>query len=149
MLPTRANDSTPDGVALVAQLLSTVDQTAAASLRLCHLAIESADRADPLDEWVAYALGQASDALPRVSYTASPPSLISHAEEAARSVAVAIDQAHADPPAAPGRSLTPSAPCWSYAYSPTSSQTEQGSDSKNFSLVVGMNVSFVQAHHSS
>jgi hypothetical protein len=101
VLPTRASDSTPDGVALVAQLCSTVDQTAAGSLRLCHLAIESADRSDPLDEWVAYALDQASDALPRVSYTVSPPSLISHAEEAARWVAVAIDQAHADPPAAP------------------------------------------------
>jgi hypothetical protein len=98
---TRANESTPDGVALVAQLFSTVDQTPAASLRLCHLAIESADRADPVDDWVAYALDQASDALPRVSYTASPPSLISHTEEAARWVAVAIDQAHSDPPAAP------------------------------------------------
>jgi hypothetical protein len=101
VLPTRANESTPDGAALVAELCFTVDQTAAASLRLCHLAIESADRADPVDEWVAYAIDQASDELPRVSYTASPPSLISQAEEAARWVAVAIDHAHGDPPAAP------------------------------------------------
>ena len=43
----------------------------------------------------------AADALARVSYTASPPSLINHAEDAARWVAVAIDQAHADPPSAP------------------------------------------------
>jgi hypothetical protein len=50
---------------------------------------------------VAYTIGQASAELPRVSYTASPPSLTSHAEEAAQWVAVAIDQAHGDPPAAP------------------------------------------------
>ena len=36
-----------------------------------------------------------------LSCTASPPSLISHAEEAARWVGVAIDEAHGELPAAP------------------------------------------------
>jgi hypothetical protein len=70
-------------------------------LYLCDVALESADRADPVDEWVSHAVEHAADVLPEVSFTARPPSLISHAEEATRSVAVAIDQAHADPPAAP------------------------------------------------
>jgi hypothetical protein len=101
VLPIPASDETPDGVALVDQLFSTLDHTAAGALRLCHLALESAERDDPVDEWVSYALDQAGAALPHVNYTASPPSLISHAEEAARWVAVAIAQAHHDPPSAP------------------------------------------------
>jgi hypothetical protein len=101
VLPRRASEGSSAGGALVEQLFSTLDQTAAGALRLCHLALESAEREDPVDEWVSYALDQAADALPHVSYTASPPSLIGHAEEAARCVAVAIDQAYDDPPAAP------------------------------------------------
>jgi hypothetical protein len=101
VLPQRASEHTPDRVSIVEQLLSTVDQSAAAALLLCHLALEAADGDDPVDEWVFHALEEAADALPRLSFTARPPSLIDHAEEAARSVAVAIDQAHNDPPAAP------------------------------------------------
>ena len=101
VLPQRPSERTADGVAIVEQLLSTLDQTAAGALRLCHFALEAADRTDPVDEWVSYALEESADALAHVSFTARPPSLINHAEEAARWVAVAIDQAHSDPPAAP------------------------------------------------
>ena len=101
VLPRRASERTPDGLALVDQLFSMVDETAASALRLCHLALESADRTDPVDEWVSHALEAATDALAHVSYTTTPPSLINHVEEAARWVAVAIDQADADPPSAP------------------------------------------------
>jgi hypothetical protein len=101
VLPQRRSERTADGIAIADQLLSTLDQTAAGALRLCHFALEAADRADPVDEWVSYALEETADALAHVSVTARPPSLINHAEEAARWVAVAIDQAHSDPPAAP------------------------------------------------
>jgi hypothetical protein len=101
VLPERAAKRTADGALIVEQLLSTLDNSAAPALRLCHFALESADRSDSADDWVSYALEEAADALPRVSLTAHPPSLIDHAEEAARSVAVAVDAAYSDPPAAP------------------------------------------------
>ena len=101
VLPTRASERAPNGLAIVDQLLSTLDQTAAGALYLCHLALETAERDDPVDEWVSYALEQAAEALPHVSLSTRPPSLIHHAEEAARWVAVAIDKAYSDPPAAP------------------------------------------------
>ena len=82
-------------------MVRTLDETAAGALRLCHLALEVADRSDAADEWVSYTVEQTSEALPAVSVTARPPSLIGHAEEAARWVAVSIDHAYADPPAAP------------------------------------------------
>src|SRR5439155_10453262 len=81
VLPRPASERTPDGVALVDQLFSALDQSAAGALRLCHLALESAERTDPLEEWTSFALDEAADALSHVSYTTSPPSLIAHAEE--------------------------------------------------------------------
>ena len=100
-MPSRARERTAGGLGIVEQLLSRLDETDAGALYLCDVALECAERTDPVDEWVSYAVEQAADALPHVSFTASPPSLIGHAEEATRWVAVAIDQAHADPPAAP------------------------------------------------
>jgi len=101
VLPERAGKRTADGALIVEQLLSTLDQSAAAAQRLCHFALEAADRSDPVDDWVSYALESAAEALPQVSLAAHPPSLIEHAEEAARAVAVAVDAAYANPPAAP------------------------------------------------
>jgi hypothetical protein len=105
VLPGSTSERTTDGVALVDQLLTALDQAASGALRLCQLALEAADLTDPVDEWVSCALEETADALPRLSLTANPPSLIEHAEEAARCVAVAIDHAHSDPPAAP-RAIT-------------------------------------------
>ena len=101
IVPSRARERTAEGLEIVEQLFATLEETDAGALYLCNLALECADRTDPAGEWVSYAVEEAADALPHVSFTASPPSLIRHAEEAARCVAVAIDQAHADPPAAP------------------------------------------------
>ena len=101
VVPSRARERTPGGLEIVEQLFATLEETGAGALYLCNVALECADRTDPVDEWVSYAVEEAADALPHVSFTALPPSLISHAEEATRCVAVAIDQAHADPPAAP------------------------------------------------
>jgi len=99
-LPEHTDKRTADDAVIVEQLLSTLDQSAAGALCLCHFALETADRDDPVDDWVSYALEETAAALRQVSLTARPPSLIDHAEEAARSVAVAIDAAYGDPPAA-------------------------------------------------
>jgi len=101
VLPEHTDERTADGDLIVEQLLSTLDQSAAGALACCHLALETADRDDPVDDWVSHALEETADALAQVSPTARPPSLIDHAEEAARSVAIAIDAAYGDPPAAP------------------------------------------------
>jgi hypothetical protein len=97
----RGRERTPGGLEIVEQLLATLEETGAGALYLCNVALECADRTDSVDEWVSYAVEESPDALPHVSFTALPPSLISDAEEATRCVAAAIDQAHADPPAAP------------------------------------------------
>lgn len=101
VVPSSASDRTAEGIEIVEQLLGTLAETDAVALRLCRVALECSDRADPADEWVSHALEQAADALPHVAYTARPPSLIEHAEDATRCVAVAINDAHVDPPAAP------------------------------------------------
>jgi hypothetical protein len=101
VLPELAGERIVQGQEIIDQLYSTVDQTAAEALFLCSLALEASDRFDPVDEWVSHAVEQASDALPHLLLRAQPPSLIGHAEEAGRWVAVAIDLAHADPSAAP------------------------------------------------
>jgi hypothetical protein len=101
VLPELTDERVLQGEEIIEQLYSTVDRTAVEALFLCHIALEASDRSDPVDEWVAHAVEQAADALPHVLLSARPPSLIGHAEEAGRWLAVAIEQAHADPPAAP------------------------------------------------
>jgi len=101
VLPEPVGDRVADGREIAANLFAAVDQAATGAVYLCDLALTGAKRGDPVADWVSYAVEQASDALPRLSYTARPPSLIAHTEEAARCLAVAIDHAHADPSAAP------------------------------------------------
>ena len=98
----RASERAPNGLAIVDRLLSTLDQAAAGALYLCHLALEAASVMTlSTSGCLSYALEQATEALPHFSFSTRPPSLIHHAEEAPRWVAVAIDQAYRDPPTAP------------------------------------------------
>ena len=90
--------------ALADELLSTIDQTAAGSLRRCHLALETTGHdagADTAEEWLPYIYDEAAHHLRALSPTADPPSLIHHAQEAGRYTAIAIGLLDGDAAKAP------------------------------------------------
>lgn len=104
ILPSRGTDrGAADGAAIVAHLFSTIDETAAGSLRRCHLALEADGRAHdyPADEWLPYVYDETAEELHQASPTAQPPSLIEHAEQAGRWAALAIGALDRDAPNAP------------------------------------------------
>lgn len=102
VLPTGADRGAADGAAIVTQLFSTIDETAAGSLRRCHLALEADGRArgDPADEWLPYIYDETAEELRQASPTTQPPSLIDHAEQAGRWAAIAIGALDRDSPTA-------------------------------------------------
>ena len=122
VLPSRTTDRAGDGAAIVTHLLSTIDETAAGSLRRCHLALEADGRAHnyPADEWLPYVYDETAEELHQASPTAQPPSLIEHAEQAGRWAALAIGASTATHPPPPKRSPTASPTSSSSAFSPTS-----------------------------
>ena len=90
--------------ALADELLSTVDQTAAGSLRRCHLALDTTGHeagADTAEEWLPYICDEAAQHLRALSPTADPPSVIEHAQEAGRYTAIAIGLLDGDAARAP------------------------------------------------
>ncbi len=95
-------DRAAQGAAIVTQLFSTIDETAAGSLRRCHLALEADGRARgyPADEWLPYIYDETAEELGQASPTAQPPSLIEHAEQAGRWAALAIGALDRDAPTA-------------------------------------------------
>ena len=103
VLPSRTTDRAADGAAIVTHLFSTIDETAAGSLRRCHLALEADGRAHdyPADEWLPYIYDETAEELHQASPTAQPPSLIEHAEQAGRWAALAIGALDRDAPTAP------------------------------------------------
>jgi hypothetical protein len=103
VLPSRTADRAADGAAIVTHLFSTIDETAAGSLRRCHLALEADGRARgyPADEWLPYIYEETAEELRLASPTAQPPSLIEHSEQAGRWAALAIGALDRDAPTAP------------------------------------------------
>ena len=104
VLPRRSTDpDATDGAAIVTPLLSTIDETAAGSLRRCQLALEADARARgyPADEWLSYVYDETAEELQQASPSAEPPSLIEHAEQAGRWAALAIGALDRDAPTAP------------------------------------------------
>ena len=103
VLPSRPDRGAADGAAIVTHLFSTIDETAAGSLRRCHLALEADGRARgyPADEWLPYIYDETAEELRQASPTAHPPSLVEHAEQAGRWAALAIGALDRDAPTAP------------------------------------------------
>ena len=100
ILPTAATGP----AALADELLSTIDQTAAGSLRRCHIALGATGPdagADTAEEWLPYICDEAAHHLRALSPTADPPSLIEHAQEAGRYTAIAIGLLDGDASMAP------------------------------------------------
>jgi hypothetical protein len=90
--------------ALADELLSTIDQTAAGSLRRCHLALDTTGQnagADTAEEWLPYICDEAAHHLHALSPTADPPSVIHHAQEAGRDTAGALGLLDGDAARAP------------------------------------------------
>jgi hypothetical protein len=103
VFPSRAAVSPADGAAIVADLFSTIDETAAGSMQRCHLALRATERVhdDPIEEWLPYVYDEAAEELHRASPNAKPPSLIEHAQQAGRWAAIAIGALDRDAPTAP------------------------------------------------
>jgi hypothetical protein len=99
ILPSAASGA----AALAEELLSTIDQTAAGSLRRSHLALDATghDADDDAEEWLPYVCDEAAHHLRAISPTADPPSLIHHAQEAGRYTAIAIGLLDGDAARAP------------------------------------------------
>lgn len=90
--------------ALADELLSTIAQTAAASLHRCHLALDATGQdtgADTAEEWLPFIYDEAAHHLASLSLTADPPSLIEHAQEAGRYTAIAVGLLDSDARTAP------------------------------------------------
>jgi hypothetical protein len=83
----------PERAPLVNELLATVDQSAAGSLRRCHLALDADGRTRgyTADEWLPAIYDVADDELQRASMTDDPPAVVHLSQDAARWVAIAID----------------------------------------------------------
>jgi hypothetical protein len=90
---------TPERAALDEELLATIDETATGSLRRCHLALEAdgRERGYTSEEWLPVIFTVADDALERASATDDAP-VAQLAQDAARSVAIAIDTLDRDAP---------------------------------------------------
>jgi hypothetical protein len=90
---------TPERAALDDELLATIDETATGSLRRCHLALEAdgRERGYTSEEWLPVIFTVADDALERASATDDAP-VVQLAQDAARSVAIAIDTLDRDAP---------------------------------------------------
>jgi hypothetical protein len=83
---------TPERAVLDDELLVTIDETATGSLRRCHLALEAdgRERGYTSEEWLPVIYTVADGALERASATDDAP-VVQLAQDAARSVAIAID----------------------------------------------------------
>src|SRR5262245_8769224 len=89
----------PERAALDDELLATIDETAIGSLRRCHLALEAdaRERGYTSEEWLPVIYTVADGALERASATDDAP-VAQLAQDAARSVAIAIDTLDRDAP---------------------------------------------------
>ena len=90
---------TSERAALDDELLATIDATATGSLRRCHLALEAdgRERGYTTEEWLPVIYTIAEGALERALATDDAP--VAHlAQDAARSVAIAIDALDLDAP---------------------------------------------------
>jgi hypothetical protein len=81
-----------EGAAIVDELLSTIDITAAGSLHRCHLALEldARRRGYTVEEWLPVAYEVAASALTGTRFDREPPSVVEDAQQAGRWTAIAI-----------------------------------------------------------
>jgi hypothetical protein len=90
---------TSERAALDDDLLQTIDATATGSLRRCHLALEAdgRERGYTTEEWLPVIYSVADGALERAPASDDAP-VVHLAQDAARSVAIAIDALDRDEP---------------------------------------------------
>jgi hypothetical protein len=90
---------TSERAALDDELLATIDATATGSLRRCHLALEAdgRERGSTSEEWLPVIYTVADAALERATASDDAP-VVRLAQDAARSVAIAIDALDRDAP---------------------------------------------------